>query len=199
MPLTEEQKQKIEEEERHRAKVRAELQKKPWWQPRGCLGWLVAIFIVFPIAMYLAVTLYPLAFIGLLGYILWKLRVKIPPKVAKIVILSFIGLMALTIVLAVLVPMEKGDSAQSEPESSLFTPLTSPTAAPTLIPTPTPEETDCTLPAKVKYDMSQLEVTNLGTTDWHEVVIRINSGLLSGGFEYKAPYPLKAGRYIQWD
>jgi hypothetical protein len=49
MRLTETEKLKIEEEERFREKVRKDINRVPWWKPKGIGAWLFTIFIIFPI------------------------------------------------------------------------------------------------------------------------------------------------------
>ncbi len=51
MELTEEEKRKIAAEEKYRAEVKQNIGKTPWWKPKGCLAWVVTIFILFFLGM----------------------------------------------------------------------------------------------------------------------------------------------------
>ena len=73
------------------------------------------------------------------------------------------------------------DTEESKPDNSTST--TQSTSSPTPVPT---EYETCSLNAKVTYSTTQLKVSNLGNFDWTDVVIKINSGLISGGYQYKA-------------
>lgn len=100
-------------------------------------------------------------------------------------ILTFLGLIFLTPVIliwimAFAVGLSGTDTEESKPDNS--------TSATQSTPSSTPVSTEyetCTLNADVKYSTTQLEVTNFGNFDWTDVVIKINSGLLSGGYQYK--------------
>lgn len=51
MDLTEDEKKKISAEEKYRAEVRQNIGKTPWWKPKGCLAWLVTVFILISLGM----------------------------------------------------------------------------------------------------------------------------------------------------
>ena len=72
------------------------------------------------------------------------------------------------------------DTEESKPDNSTGTTQ----STPSLTPAPTEHET-CTLDVDVKYSATQLEVTNFGFFDWTDLEIKINSGLLSGDYQYR--------------
>lgn len=50
---------------------------------------------------------------------------------------------------------------------------------------PMPTEPPC-MQAKVALGTTQIQITNLGSRDWTDTIIKINSGLFSGGYQYRA-------------
>lgn len=53
MTLTEVQKRKIEEEERFREKVRKDVNKTPWWKPKGFGAWIIVLIFLAVLAFSL--------------------------------------------------------------------------------------------------------------------------------------------------
>lgn len=134
MSLTEEEKRKIEEEEKYRTQVKSGIGSKK--KGPGCFTILLIVFVGIPLlATFFFTVINPAKFTN--------------------------------------------DSKQT----------TVSTPTPTTIST-TEEEEACTLQAKVTLnDEVQLIITNNGKFDWNEVVIKINSGLFSGGYEHKTQIP----------